>query len=183
MKLIILDRDGVINHDSEAYIKSPDEWVPIAGSLEAIARLCRTGRADYRIAVVTNQSGVGRGYYSLATLAKIHEKMNQAVIAAGGFIDAIFFCPHTPDVGCDCRKPKLGLFYQVAQHFQMELAGTPAIGDSLRDIQAAQATGCEAILVQTGNGCEVERRGVGLDGVAVYADLSAAVDSILLRLY
>ena len=115
MKLIILDRDGVINHDSDAYIKSPDEWLPISGSLEAIARLSHAG---YRIAVATNQSGVGRGYYSLATLANIHEKMNQAVRAAGGLIDVIFFCPHVPDEACECRKPKPGLFYQIAEYFQ-----------------------------------------------------------------
>jgi D-glycero-D-manno-heptose 1,7-bisphosphate phosphatase len=179
MKLIILDRDGVINHDSAAYIKSPDEWLPIPGSLEAIVRLCQAG---YKVAVATNQSGVGRGYYSLATLAQIHEKMSQMVMALGGKIDAVFFCPHTPEMDCDCRKPKPGLFYQAARYFQTDLQGVPAIGDSLRDIQAAQAVGCEAILVQTGNGSEVERRGVGLEGVAVYADLSAGVDNLLLRI-
>jgi D-glycero-D-manno-heptose 1,7-bisphosphate phosphatase len=158
MKLILLDRDGVINHDSDAYIKSPDEWIPIPGSLEAIARLTQAG---YRIAVLTNQSGVGRGYYSLATLAAMHEKMHQALLAVGGKIDAIFFCPHTPEAGCHCRKPGTGLFEQAAQHFQVDLQGVPMIGDSLRDIQAAEAMGCKAIRITPS------------------FDLSAAVDSIL----
>ncbi|MFU8797879.1 MAG: D-glycero-beta-D-manno-heptose 1,7-bisphosphate 7-phosphatase [Gammaproteobacteria bacterium] len=146
MKLIILDRDGVINVDSPDYIKSPDEWLPLPRSLTAIARLYQAG---YTLAVATNQSGVGRGYYSLATLAKMHEKMQQAVIAAGGFIDAIFFCPHTPEEGCDCRKPKPGLFHQIAAYYQLDLQGVIAIGDSPRDIEAAEQVGCRAIRVSS----------------------------------
>jgi len=176
MALIILDRDGVINEDSDDYIKSPEEWVPIPGSLEAIARLTRAG---YRIAVATNQSGVARGLFDGDTLQRIHDKMRGAVAAAGGEIAAIFFCPHGPDDGCACRKPQPGLLRDIAAHFHVDLSGVPAVGDSLRDIQAAQAVGARPILVRTGKGENTVMRGEGLAGVAVYADLAAAVDALL----
>jgi D-glycero-D-manno-heptose 1,7-bisphosphate phosphatase len=176
MKLIILDRDGVINEDSDGYIKSPEEWLPIPGSLEAIARLTRAG---YRVAVATNQSGVARGLFDMDTLQRIHDKMRRAVAAAGGEIAAIFFCPHGPDEVCGCRKPQPGLLREIAAHFNMNLGGVPAVGDSLRDIQAAQAVGAKPILVRTGNGESTVKRGEGLAGVDIYADLAAAVDALL----
>lgn len=176
MKLIILDRDGVINHDSDFYIKSPEEWSPIAGSLEAIAKL---NQAGYTVAVATNQSGVGRGFYDLATLEKIHTKMQNALKTLGGKIDKIFFCPHIPDENCNCRKPKSGLYQQIAQHYNCSLVDVPAIGDSLRDIQAAQIEKCYPILVLTGNGVKTLAQNKDLQGVTIFPDLAAAVDALL----
>ena len=176
MKLIILDRDGVINEDSDDYIKSPAEWIPIPGSLEAIARLVRAG---YRIAVATNQSGIARGLFDLETLERIHGKMCAAVAAAGGEIAAIHFCPHGPDDHCACRKPQPGLLRDIAVRFNTDLAGVPAVGDSLRDLQAARAVGARPMLVRTGKGESTVHRGEGLDGVEIYADLAAVVDALL----
>jgi len=176
MKLVILDRDGVINEDSDDYIKSPDEWVPIPGSLEAVARLTRAG---YRVVVATNQSGVARGLFTLETLQRIHDKLHRAAAAAGGDIAAIFFCPHGPDDGCECRKPRPGLLRDIAAYYGIDLDGVPVVGDSLRDIQAAQAMGAKPILVRTGKGEETVKRGEGLAEVGIYADLAAAVDSLL----
>jgi D-glycero-D-manno-heptose 1,7-bisphosphate phosphatase len=176
MKLIILDRDGVINYDSDDYIKSPEEWSPIPGSLEAIARLTRAG---YRIAVATNQSGVARGLFDRNTLLRIHDKMQRAVAAAGGKIEAIFYCPHGPEDHCDCRKPKPGLLRDVATRLHVDLSGVPAIGDSLRDVQAARAVGARPILVRTGKGEKTAAQGEGLEDVAIYADLAAVVDALL----
>ena len=176
MKLIILDRDGVINEDSDDYIKSPEEWLPIPGSLEAIARLTRAG---YRIAVATNQSGVARGLFDGDTLQRIHDKMRGAVAAAGGEIAAIYFCPHGPDAGCACRKPQPGLLREIGTHFHVDLSGVPVVGDSLRDVQAAKTVGARPILVRTGKGEGTVVRGEGLAGVPVYPDLAAAVDALL----
>lgn len=176
MKLIILDRDGVINEDSDAYIKSPEEWVPIPGSLEAIARL---NRAGWTVAVATNQSGVGRGLYDLATLDRIHARMNAALAAAGGHIEALYYCPHTPEDHCTCRKPLPGLLESIARDFGVSLAGVPAIGDSLRDLQAAVAVGARPILVRTGKG---ERTLTNPDlptDIPIYPDLAAAVTALL----
>lgn len=176
MKLIILDRDGVINHDSPSYIKSPDEWKPIPGSLEAIALL---NQAGYRVLVATNQSGVGRGLFDMATLNAIHDKMHRALGLAGGRIDGIFYCPHTQDAGCSCRKPKPGLLDEIARRFGVSLDGVPVIGDSLRDLQAAVAVGAQPILVLTGKGKKT-RKDDGLpDGTVVYANLAEAVHSLL----
>ncbi len=176
MKLIILDRDGVINHDSDEYIKSPDEWVPIPGSLESIARL---NHAGHTVVVATNQSGIGRGLFNLDTLQQIHKKMQQEVARVGGKIDAIFFCPHTPDDHCDCRKPKPGLLLDIAKKFNCDLTDVPAVGDSLRDIDAAQAVGARPVLVRTGKGEAVVKSGKLPAGVDVYDDLSAFVDALL----
>ncbi len=176
MKLIVLDRDGVINEDSDAYIKSPDEFVPIPGSLEAIARLTQAG---WRVAVATNQSGVARGYYDLATLQRIHDKLHRLLAAHGGQIEAILFCAHGPEDNCDCRKPKPGLFRDIEKRLQVSLKGVPAIGDSLRDLQAAQAVGANPILVRTGKGERTLAKGQGLEGIPVYADLFAAVEELL----
>ncbi|MDK1023420.1 MAG: D-glycero-beta-D-manno-heptose 1,7-bisphosphate 7-phosphatase [Gammaproteobacteria bacterium] len=147
--IVILDRDGVINHDSEEYIKSPEEWRPIKGSLEAIAHLCRAG---YVIVVATNQSGIARNLYTVTTLDAIHKKMTDAVNSHGGHLTRIFYCPHHPDANCNCRKPRVGLLAQIAAFLDSDLQGTPFIGDSLRDIQAAEAFGCRPILVKTGYG-------------------------------
>lgn len=149
MPYIILDRDGVINYDSTEYIKSPDEWKPIPGSLEAIAHL---NRAGYRVIIVTNQSGVGRGYYDLATLDQIHEKMVYELATVGGCIEEIFFCPHRPDENCACRKPKAGLLLQIEEKYKLVLKDTYFIGDSYGDVKAALTAGCKPLLVMTGNG-------------------------------
>lgn len=149
MPYIILDRDGVINHDSIDYIKSPDEWVAIPGSLEAIAHL---NRAGYRVVIATNQSGIARGYYDLATLDEIHEKMMHELATVGGYIEGIFFCPHHPDEGCACRKPKPGLLFQIEEQLGVPLAETYFIGDSHVDMKAAKAAGCLPLLVLTGKG-------------------------------
>ena len=148
MKMIILDRDGVINEDTH-YIKSPKEWIPIPGSLEAIAAL---NNAGYTVVVATNQSGIARGYFDEQALAAIHQTMTQALNAFGAKIDRLFYCPHGPDDGCNCRKPKPGLFQQIAQTYDISLKDAIAVGDSLRDIQAAQAVGATPILVLTGKG-------------------------------
>ena len=149
MRYIILDRDGVINYDSVEYIKSPEEWVAIPGSLEAIAHL---NRAGFHVLIATNQSGVGRGYYDLATLDEIHEKLTHELATVGGCIDAIFFCPHQPDDACDCRKPKPGMLFQAQEKFNLNLNQLYFIGDSHADMQAALNAGCKPLLVMTGNG-------------------------------
>ncbi len=175
-KTIILDRDGVINEDSDAYIKSPDEWRPIPGSLDAIARL---NRAGFRVVVATNQSGIARGLFDLAMLQRIHQKMQDSLRQAGGRLDGIFFCPHGPDDHCDCRKPGTGLLQQIAEQFRIDLAGVPAIGDSLRDLQAAEGVGAQPILVLTGKG-EKTLHALNHDQrIPVYRDLAAAVDALL----
>jgi D-glycero-D-manno-heptose 1,7-bisphosphate phosphatase len=176
MKLVILDRDGVINFDSAQHIKTPAEWKPIPGSLEAIARL---NHAGYRVVIVTNQSGIGRGLFDMDTLNAIHEKMYQALFAAGGGIDAIFYCPHPADSDCDCRKPKPGLFRQLAERLNVDLSGVPAVGDSLRDLEAAAAVGCQPILTLTGKGAKTREEGHLPANTLEFADLSAAVDFIL----
>ncbi|MSP85917.1 MAG: D-glycero-beta-D-manno-heptose 1,7-bisphosphate 7-phosphatase [Methylotenera sp.] len=149
MKLVILDRDGVINQDSANFIKNPSEWIPIAGSLDAISLLNQSG---YRVAVATNQSGVSRGLIDMATLNSIHEKMNRELALLGGRIDAIFYCPHASDEHCRCRKPNIGMMEEIGRRFSIELLGVPAIGDALRDLQAFSAAGCQPILVLTGKG-------------------------------
>ena len=172
MKLIILDRDGVINEDSDHYIKSPDEWKPIPGSLDAIAAL---NRAGFRVVVATNQSGVGRGLFDMAMLNAIHARMHKAVVAAGGRIDAVFYCPHAADSHCACRKPQAGMLLEIAERFDVSLTGVPAIGDSLRDLQAALAVGAQPILVRSGKGERTLSAGGLPEGVVVYDDLAQAV--------
>jgi D-glycero-D-manno-heptose 1,7-bisphosphate phosphatase len=149
MKLVNLDRDGVINFDSDQYIKSPAEWRPIPGSIEAIARLHQGG---WRIAVATNQSGIGRGLFDMATLNAINDKMMEMVFRQGGRIDALFFCPHTAAESCGCRKPRTGMFEEIAARFHTDLKGVPVVGDSLKDLQAADAVGAQPLLVLTGKG-------------------------------
>lgn len=178
IKLIILDRDGVINFDSPDFIKSPEEWRPIPGSLEAIAKF---NQAGYKVVVTTNQSGLGRGLYDENTLVSIHEKMLKAIQQAGGHIDHIFVCPHLPDANCDCRKPKPGLLYQVAKYFNVNLQdlNIPAIGDSLRDLEAAKAANCRPILVHTGNGLKTAQNLTNdLKNIEQFKDLWAAALAI-----
>jgi D-glycero-D-manno-heptose 1,7-bisphosphate phosphatase len=176
MKLVILDRDGVINFDSPQFIKSPDEWKPIPGSLAAIARL---NQADYRVVVATNQSGIGRGLFDMDTLNAIHEKMLKALIEVGGHIDAIFFCPHTAADDCACRKPKTGMLEEIATRFNTDLKGVPAIGDALRDIQSAAAVGARPMLVRTGKGRKTADDPELPPQTPIYADLAAAVAHLL----
>jgi len=170
MKLVILDRDGTINHDSAQHIKSPAEWKPIKGSLEAIARLTQAG---WRVVVATNQSGIGRGLFDMATLNAIHDTMHRAVHQAGGRIDAIFFCPHAGDSNCDCRKPKPGMLLEIAKRMNVDLDGVPMVGDSLRDLQAAAAAGARPVLVLTGKGRKTRDAGGLPAGTVVVADLAA----------
>ncbi len=170
MKLVILDRDGTINHDSEQYIKSPAEWKPIKGSLEAIARLTQAG---WRVVVATNQSGIGRGLFDMAALNAIHDTMHRAVHQAGGRIDAIFFCPHAGDSNCDCRKPKPGMLLEIARRMNVELDGVPMVGDSLRDLQAAAAAGAKPVLVLTGKGKKTRDAGGLPAGTAIFPNLAA----------
>lgn len=176
MKLIILDRDGVINLDSDHFIKSPDEWKPIAGSLEAIARL---NQAGYRVVVATNQSGVGRGLFDMAMLNAIHAKMHKAAATVGGRIDAVFYCPHAADAKCACRKPQAGMYLEIAERFDMSLIDVPAVGDSLRDLQAAAAVGAAPILVLTGKGEKTRAAGNLPEGTKIVADLASVVDEVL----
>ncbi|HUK03869.1 MAG TPA: D-glycero-beta-D-manno-heptose 1,7-bisphosphate 7-phosphatase [Burkholderiales bacterium] len=170
MKLVILDRDGTINYDSEQYIKSPAEWRPLPGSLEAIARLTQAG---WRCVVATNQSGIARGLFDMATLNAIHAEMHRAVTQAGGRIDAIFFCPHAAEEACECRKPKPGLLREIGARLDVELKDVPMIGDSLRDLEAAVAVGCKPYLVLTGKGKKTREAGGLPPGTQVVADLAA----------
>jgi D-glycero-D-manno-heptose 1,7-bisphosphate phosphatase len=176
VKLIVLDRDGVINHDSEQFIKAPDEWRPIPGSLEAIARL---NHAGYRVVVATNQSGVGRGLFDMGTLNAIHEKMHRSLAQVGGRVDAVFFCPHTADSSCDCRKPRAGLLREAGRRFNVDMAGVPAIGDGLRDLQAAEAVGAQPMLVLTGKGERTLREGAFPKNTVIFPDLAFAVSALL----
>jgi D-glycero-D-manno-heptose 1,7-bisphosphate phosphatase len=174
-RLVILDRDGVINEDSDAYIKSVAEWLPISGSLEGIAELSRAG---FDIAVVTNQSGIGRGLYSETTLAAIHRHMEAAVARAGGAIAAIYYCPHRPDENCACRKPRTALLERLARDRGHALVGVPFIGDKVSDIRAAQAVGARPILVRTGSGADTERQ-IGSSTVETFDDLRSAARALV----
>jgi len=174
MRLVILDRDGVINQDSDVYIKTPEEWIPIPGSVDAIARLYKNG---YTVVVASNQSGVARHYFSLDTLAAIHGRMRREVEAVGGKIDSVFFCPHGPGDQCDCRKPRPGLLKQIAERYKVDLRGIPMIGDSERDLQAARTVGGRPILVKTGNGLKTLDEDHDVE--EVYDDLSSAAAHLI----
>jgi len=175
VKLIVLDRDGVINQDSDAFVKSPDEWIALPGSLAAIARLSQAG---YTVVVASNQSGLARGLFDMATLNAIHAKLHRELAQAGGVVDAIFLCPHGPDDGCACRKPLPGMYRDIARRYDADLAGVPAVGDSLRDLQAAAAAGCAPWLVLTGNGAKTRQGGLPA-GTRIADDLSAVADALL----
>lgn len=178
MKLIILDRDGVINHDSDEYIKSPEEWRPIDGSLEAIAQLNHSG---YTVVVASNQSGLARGYFDIETLSSMHRKMDELLEKVGGRVDAIFYCPHSPDDGCACRKPRPGMLLDIGQRFNVPLKDVIFIGDSVSDIKAAKNAHARSILVRTGKGVKAEKilQAEKSESVPVYDDLAAAVAAIL----
>ena len=176
MKLIILDRDGVINQDSDAYIKSPEEWRPIPGSLEAIARL---NHAGYRVVIATNQSGIARGLFGMEQLNAIHQRLHGELARLGGQLDGIYFCPHGPEDGCACRKPLPGLLREIGVRHGADLAGVPAVGDSLRDLEAARAVGARPILVRTGKGRATEPQVPRGWGVSCFDDLAAAVESLV----
>ena len=181
MKLVILDRDGTINSDSDDYVKSPEEWQPLPGALEAIARL---NQAGWHVVVATNQSGLGRGLFDVASLNAMHAKMHKMLAAVGGRIDAVFYCPHAPEESCNCRKPLPGLFEQIGSRFGVPLKGVPTAGDTVRDLQAGSSAGCEPHLVLTGKS-ERYRQGGQPDALPVgtlfHTDLSAFVDHILQR--
>jgi D-glycero-D-manno-heptose 1,7-bisphosphate phosphatase len=179
LKLVILDRDGTINYDRDDYVKSPEEWQPMPHALEAIARL---NHAGWHVVVVSNQSGLGRGLFDVATLNAMHAKMNKLLAAAGGRVDAVFYCPHSPEEQCACRKPLPGLFEQIGERFGIDLKGVPCVGDSLRDLQAGQAVGCAPHLVLTGKGEQFRQRALPATFPAdtrVHNDLSAFVDWLL----
>lgn len=176
VKLIILDRDGVINIDSASFIKTADEWQPIPGSLEAIARL---NQAGYKVVVCTNQSGIARGLLNMSALNAIHQKMHMAAQEVGAEIDAIFFCPHSAADNCDCRKPKSGMFQEIAKRYEVSLKGIPNIGDSLRDLQAGFNCGCISYLLLTGKGMKTQLDDGLPPDTLIYPDLAAAVDGLL----
>lgn len=185
MKLVILDRDGTINEDRDDYVKSVDEWTPVPGALEAIARLNHNG---WHTVVASNQSGIGRGLFDMATLNAMHAKMHQMLAKHGGRIDAVFFCPHTPEDGCDCRKPMPGLFRQIGERFAVDLADVPVVGDVLRDLQAGVAVGCEPHLVRTGKAApermsdaQVAELCARLPGTRVHASLDAFAEWLIAR--
>ncbi|UXY15166.1 D-glycero-beta-D-manno-heptose 1,7-bisphosphate 7-phosphatase [Chitiniphilus purpureus] len=175
-RLLILDRDGVINEDRRDFVKSPEEWLPIPGSLDAIGELSRSG---WTLVVATNQSAIGRGIISMDTLNAIHSKLHRAVAQSGGHIEAIFFCPHAPDDGCGCRKPLPGMVLEVARRFRVNAADCIMVGDSLRDLQAIAAVGGRPVLVRTGNGARTEAAGNLPAGTRVYDDLAAYAGALL----
>lgn len=181
MKLAILDRDGTINVESDDFVKSPEEWVPLPGALEAIARL---NHAGWHVVIASNQSGLGRGLFDVGALNAMHAKMHKLLSAQGGRVDAVFYCPHAPDEGCRCRKPLPGLFEQIGDRYGIELRGVPCVGDTRRDLEAGAAVGCEPHLVLTGKGAMY--RGQPLpptfpSGTQVHEDLAAFADHLIAR--
>lgn len=175
--LVVLDRDGVLNRDSRDFVKSPDEWVPLPGSIEAAARLSRSG---FTVAVATNQSGLARGYFDRRTLSAMHRKLRRLVERAGGRVDRIVVCPHGPDEGCRCRKPNPGLLERLGRHYRVPLDDVPVVGDSLRDLEAAAAVGARPILVRTGNGQRTEAAlPPELSDTEVFDDLGEVVDALI----
>ena len=178
-QLVILDRDGVINQDSDAYIKSLEEWLPYPSSIHAIAKLSQAG---YTVAIATNQSGIGRGYYDAGVLGQMHDRLNALVNAAGGTIAHIAYCPHGPADDCECRKPLPGLLHDIQRALSLSsLSGSWMVGDSLRDLQAGEACGCQSVLVKTGKGEKTLAKGIGLENAHVYTDLAEFVDWLLSR--
>jgi len=183
MKLVILDRDGTINHERDDYIKSSEEWVPLPGAMEAVARL---NHAGWHVVVATNQSGIGRGLFDMAALNAMHAKMHQILARHGARVDAVFFCPHTPEDQCSCRKPQPGLFNMIGERFGVSLDGVPMVGDLPRDVLAAQSVGCEPHLVRTGQAATMtEAELVALrrqvPDLTIHPDLSSFADFVILR--
>jgi D-glycero-D-manno-heptose 1,7-bisphosphate phosphatase len=180
-KLVILGRDGVLNEYRESHVAAPEEWVPIPGALEAVARL---NHAGWHVVVATNQAGIGRGMIDMAAVNAVHARMNQAMAAVGARIDAVFFCPHTPGDGCSCRKPAPGMLLEIGRRFGVDLAHVPLVGDTLRDLQAAQAAGCPPHLVQSGRAAALQGTALqalldAVPGAQVHANLSAFADALL----
>jgi len=175
LKLLMLDRDGVINYDSDAYIKSVEEWTPLPGSVEAIAQLSKAG---WTVAVATNQSGIARGYYDIATLDAMHQRLRALVAEQGGELGLIVYCPHGPDEGCDCRKPKPGLLKTIAAHYQVELARVWFVGDSISDLEAAKAVDCQPVLVKTGKGEKTLGKTLPV-GTLIFDDLAAIAAELI----
>lgn len=183
MKLVILDRDGTINEDRDDFVKSVDEWQPLPGALEAIARI---NHAGWHVVIATNQSGIGRGLFEMATLNQMHLKMNTMLAKVGGRVDAVFFCPHAPTDGCDCRKPLPGLFRQIGLRYGARLEDVPVVGDTLRDLQAGVALGCQPHFVRTGKGAKLDDAGLNalqqqVPGTRVHADLAAFAEHLIKR--
>ena len=177
LKLVVLDRDGVINQDSREFVKSADEWLPLPGSIDAIATLSQAG---FAVAVASNQSGLAHGLFDEAALRAIHQKLRALVVAAGGCVNKIVYCPHGPDDDCDCRKPKPGLLQKIGVHFSHDMANVPFIGDALRDLEAARSIGARPILVRTGNGVSAsESLPSSLCDVEIYDDLAAAAAALV----
>lgn len=176
MKLIVLDDKGVINEINDPFIQTPEQWVPIPGSLEAIAKLTHHG---YRVVVATNQSGIGRGLLEMDTFNAINDKLFKAVQAAGGYLDALFFCPHAQQEHCHCRKPQIGLFKEIIQRYSTDLKDVPVVGDSLKDLQAASSIGATPILVLTGNGQQTQATNNLPTGTQVYPDLASVANALL----
>ena len=176
MKLVVLDRDGVINEAQDEVIKDPQDFVPVEGSLEAIARLTQN---DYTVVVITNQSGIAHGQLTIDDVGRVHAHMQQLVAAKGGRIDAIFFCPHAPDDDCSCRKPKPGMLHSLMDRLNVELNGVPLVGDSLRDVQTAMVVGATPVLVKSGHGTQTLEENKHLDSVEVYADLAEFTEQTL----
>jgi len=181
IKLVILDRDGTINEDRDDYVKSPEEWIPIPGALEAIARL---NHAGWHTVVASNQSGIGRGLFDMATLNAMHLKMHQMLARQGGRIDAVFFCPHTPEDACDCRKPLPGLFQQIGERYAIDLTQVPVVGDVQRDLEAGAAAGCLPHLVRSGKSANLDAAQVAqlcakVPGTRVHDDLGAFADWLI----
>ena len=175
MKLVILDRDGVINEDSDAYIKSVQEWIPIPGSIEAIAQLSKAG---WTVAVATNQSGIARGYYDLATLDAMHARLRKLVAEQGGEVGLIVYCPHGPDERCDCRKPKPGMLRTIASHYAVDLRGIWFVGDSKGDLEAAVAVDSQPVLVMTGKGHKTRSHPLPA-GTLIFDDLAAVAAELI----
>lgn len=175
LKLLILDRDGVINYDSDAYIKSVAEWIPLPGSIEAIAQLSKAG---WTVAVATNQSGIARGYYDIATLDAMHARLRTLVAEQGGEVGLVVYCPHGPDEGCDCRKPKPGMLKIIAEHYKVPLAGIWFVGDSLGDLEAAKAVDSQPVLVKTGKGEKTQAKNLPV-GTLIFDDLAAVAAELI----
>ena len=175
MKLLILDRDGVINQDSDAYIKSVEEWLPIPGSIEAIAQLSKSG---WTVAVATNQSGIARGYYDIAKLDAMHARLRELVAEQGGEVGLIVYCPHGPDEACDCRKPKPGMLNIIAKHYSANLTGVWFVGDTQGDLQAALAVDCQPVLVKTGKGLRTMNNPLPA-GTLIFDDLAAVAADLI----
>ena len=181
MKLVILDRDGTINEDSADYVKSADEWTPLPGALEAIARLNHGG---WHVVIASNQSGLGRGLFDVSTLNAMHAKMHVLLADVGARIDAVFYCPHAPDAACHCRKPESGLFEQIGERYGIDLRGVPMVGDTVNDLLGAVAVGCEPHLVLTGKGAVYRERGLSENfpkQTRIHADLAAFADFLIAR--